>query len=125
MSPRGWAAFAAMSVIWGMPYLLIKVAVDDDVPPAFVAWARVTLGALILLALAARAGLLGTLRGRLPWLAAFAAFEMALPFPLLGAGEQRVSSSLAAIVIATVPLCVTLLAMRFDTTERATGRRLV
>jgi len=114
-----------MSVIWGMPYLLIKVAVEDGVPPAFVAWSRLALGAVILLALAAHAGLLATLRGRWRWLALFAAVEMAIPFPLLAAGEQRVSSSVAAIVIATVPLVVALLAMRFDAAERASGMRLV
>ena len=42
MSARAWAAFAAVSVLWGIPYLFIKVAVDDGVPPAFLAWARVT-----------------------------------------------------------------------------------
>ncbi len=114
-----------MSVIWGMPYLLIKVAVEDGVPPAFVAWSRLALGAVILLALAAHAGLLGTLRGRWRWLALFAMVEMAVPFPLLAAGEQRVSSSLAAILIATVPLVMALLAMRFDADERASGRRLL
>ena len=55
MSPRGWAAFAAMSAIWGIPYLFIKIAVDDGVSPIFVSWGRVLLGAAILLALAARA----------------------------------------------------------------------
>jgi hypothetical protein len=36
MSPRGWAAFAAMSAVWGVPYLFIKVAVDAGISPAFV-----------------------------------------------------------------------------------------
>ena len=64
MSPRAWAAFAAMSTVWGIPYLFIKVAVDDGVPPAFLAWVRVTLGAAVLLALAHRAGALPSLRGK-------------------------------------------------------------
>ena len=50
--------------------------------------------------------------------------EIALPFPLIAAGEQRVSSSLTAILIACVPLLVALLAIRFDAAERATGVRL-
>ena len=122
MSARGWAAFAAMSAIWGIPYLFIKIAVDDGVSPIFVSWGRVLLGAAILLALAARAGVLGGLRWR--WMAVLAVVEIVFPFPLIAAGEQRVTSSLAAIVIACVPLIVALIALRFDPAERASGRRL-
>ncbi len=125
MSSRGWAAFAAMSAVWGVPYLFIKVAVDADVSPAFVSFARVALAAAVLLALAAHAGVLGSLRGRWRWLAAYAAAEIALPFPLIAAGEQRVPSSLAAILIACVPLMVALIALRFDPSERASGVRLI
>jgi len=125
VSPRAWAAFAAVSVLWGIPYLFIKVAVDDGIPPAFLAFARVVLAAVVLLTLARRAGVLAGLRERWRWLALFALFEIVIPFPLIGAGEQRISSSLAAILIATAPLIVALLALRFDATERASGRRLL
>ena len=125
MSPRAWIAFAAMSALWGIPYLFIKVAVDDGVPPAFVAWSRVLMAAAILLALAWRAGLLGSLRGRGRWIAAYAVLEISVPFPLIATGERHVASSLAAIIISTVPLLIALLALRFDPAERATGRRLV
>lgn len=124
MSTRAWAMFAALSAIWGVPYLLIKVAVDDGVSPLAVAWVRVVLAAVVLLALAWRAGTLGSLRGRWRWMAVYGAVEIAVPFPLIGAGEQRVSSSLAAIIISSVPLIVALLAIRYDASERATGRRL-
>jgi drug/metabolite transporter (DMT)-like permease len=107
-----------------MPYLFIKVAVDDGVPPAFLALVRVVLGAAVLLALAWRAGVLGPLRGRGRWLAAFAVIEIAIPFTLIPAGEQHISSSLAAIIIAAAPLFVALLALRFDASERVTGSRL-
>ena len=69
MSARAWAAFATVSTLWGIPYLFIKIAVDDGVPPAFLAFVRVALGAAVLMALAWRAGALGTLRGRGRWLA--------------------------------------------------------
>ena len=124
MSARAWIAFAAVSTLWGMPYLFIKVAVDDGVPPGFLAWVRVVLGAAVLLALAWRAGTLATLRGRWRWIAVFAVVEICLPFPLIAVGEQHVSSSLAAIVIAAAPLFAALLALRFDAEERATGVRL-
>ena len=125
MSARAWAAFGAVSVLWGIPYLFIKVAVDDGVPPAFLAWVRVVLGAAVLLPLARHAGLLSSLRGRGGWLAVFAIVEITLPFPLIAAGEVHVASSLAAILIAAAPLFVALLAIRFDATERVTGERLV
>jgi drug/metabolite transporter (DMT)-like permease len=124
MSARGWAAFAAMSAIWGVPYLFIKVAVDDGLSPAFVSWVRVLIAAAVLLTLAHRAGALGSLRGRWRPIALYAVVEIALPFPLIAAGEQRVASSVAAIVIACVPLLVALIALRIDPSERPTGLRL-
>jgi drug/metabolite transporter (DMT)-like permease len=90
----------------------------------FLAWVRIVLGAAVLLALAWRAGSLGSLRGRWRWLAAFAVAEVSLPFPLIAAGEQHVASSLAAIIVAAAPLFVAMLALRFDAEERATGTRL-
>lgn len=124
MSARAWAAFGAVSVLWGIPYLFIKVAVDDGVPPAFLAWVRVVLGAAVLLTLAWHGGLLSSLRGRWRWLAVFAVVEITVPFPLIAAGELHVSSSLAAILIAAAPLFVAVLALRFDATERVTEERL-
>ena len=126
MSPRAWIAFAAVSTLWGIPYLFIKVAVDDGVPPAFLAWVRVVLGGAVLLGLAWSAGgLLAPLRGRWRWLAVFAVIEIVIPFPLIAAGEQHVDSSLAAIIVAAAPLFVALLAVvGFDDTERVSGSRL-
>jgi len=125
MSTRAWLAFGAMSTIWGVPYLFIKIAVDDGVSPAGVAWSRVTLGAAVLVALAWKAGTLGSLRGRWRWILAYAIAEISIPFPLIAFGEQRVASSLTAILIASVPLIIAVLALRFDQSERATGMRLV
>jgi drug/metabolite transporter (DMT)-like permease len=101
------------------------VAVEDRVPPGFVAWVRVVLGAVVLIGPAWKAGVLTELRGRLAWLAAFAVAEIALPFPLIAFGEQHVDSSLAAILIAAAPVFVALLALRYDATERVAGRRLL
>jgi drug/metabolite transporter (DMT)-like permease len=125
MSARAWTAFAAVSTLWGIPYLFIKVAVDDGVPPVFLAWVRITLAAIVLLGLAYRAGVLGPVRDRLRDVAAYAVIEITLPFPLIAEGERHVSSSLAAILISAVPMIVALLALRFDPGERATGRRLL
>ncbi len=124
MSARAWLSFGAVSVLWGIPYLFIKVAVEDGLPPVFLAWARVALGALVVVALAWRSGVLGPARGRLRWLAVYAVVEIVIPFPLIAVGEQWVASSLAAIIIAAVPLFVALLALRFDPSERVGGKRL-
>lgn len=125
MTGRAWIAFGAVSVLWGIPYLFIKVAVEGGVPPAFLAWSRVLLAAALLLAITWRAGTLRSVRGRWRWIAAYAVLEIAIPFPLIAAGEQDVSSSLAAILIAAVPLIIAVLALRFDASERVRGRRLV
>lgn len=115
--------FSLLSVIWGVPYLFIRIGVRGGVPPLGLAWARVTLAAVILLSLAARAGTLHAVRGRLRVIAAYAVAEVVFPFSLIASGEQRISSSLAAIVIASVPLIMAVLAMRFDPTERPTPLR--
>jgi drug/metabolite transporter (DMT)-like permease len=123
MTPRGWAAFAAVSVLWGIPYLFIKIAVDE-VSPAFLSFARVALAAAVLLPFAWQAGALRGLRAHWRPLLAFAVVEISIPFPLVALGEQHISSSLAAILVAAVPLAVAVLAIRFDQSERVTGWRL-
>jgi drug/metabolite transporter (DMT)-like permease len=124
VSARAWALFATVSVIWGMPYLFIKIAVEE-ISPSLLAWSRLALAAVVLLPLAWKLGALRGLRERWRVLTLFAAVEMAVPWPLLGFGEIHVSSSLAAILVATVPLFVALLATRFDHAERPTATRLV
>jgi drug/metabolite transporter (DMT)-like permease len=124
MSARAWIAFGAVSTLWGIPYLFIKIADEGGMPPVTLAWARVVLGAVVLLALAWRSGTLASLRGRWRWIAVYAAAEIAIPFPMIAAGEQRIASSTAAIVIATAPLLVALLAIRFEPAERVDRRRL-
>lgn len=125
MTARAWLLFAAVSVVWGVPYFFIKVAVEAGVPPAFVAWSRVALGAAVLLPLAWRRGALRGLAGRWSAVAAYTACEVAVPFLLIAAGEQHIASSLAAILIASMPLMVALLSVRLSPEDRPTGLRLV
>jgi drug/metabolite transporter (DMT)-like permease len=114
---RGWLLFAAMCVIWGIPYLLIKVAVEE-LSPAVLVLVRTAIGALLLLPLAgARNELRPLLRYWAPVLV-FAAIEIALPWLLLGAAEQRISSSLAALVIGAVPLVGAMIARTTGPRER-------
>jgi drug/metabolite transporter (DMT)-like permease len=125
MTARAWLLFAAVSVVWGVPYFFIKVAVSAGVPPAFVAWSRVALGAAVLLPLAWRRGALRGLPGRWRAVLAYTACEVAVPFWLIAAGEQRIASSLTAILIASMPLMVALLSVRLSPDDKPTGLRLV
>lgn len=124
MSRRAWALFVAMSLIWGVPYLLIKVAVAE-LSPLEVVFARVVIAALVLLPVALARRALAGLRPRLGWLVGLALLEVALPFPLIAAAEQRIPSSLTGILISVEPLFIALLALRFDAGERVSGVRLV
>ncbi len=125
MTPRAWLLFALSSVIWGVPYLFIKIAVDAGVPPGFVAWARVALGTALLLPIALRRGALRGLRGRSGAIAAYAVCEIAVPFVLIAVGERYISSSLTAILVATMPLLVALLSVRLSPADQPTGLRLL
>jgi drug/metabolite transporter (DMT)-like permease len=114
-----------MSVLWGCSYLLIRIAVRGGMPAADVAWTRVVIAAGLLVVLSWRAGLLASVRGRWRWLTGYAVVEICIPFPLIAAGEVHVASSLAAILIAAVPLVGAVLALRFDHAERPTRTRAI
>jgi drug/metabolite transporter (DMT)-like permease len=117
ISGRGWALFAAMCVIWGIPYLMIRVAVREVSPSALVLF-RTALAALLLLPLATARGELAPLRRCLVPTAAFAAVEIAIPWIALGTAEQRLSSSLTGLLIAAVPLVGVVIAATTGTRER-------
>jgi drug/metabolite transporter (DMT)-like permease len=123
MSARAWTLFAAVSVLWGIPYLFIKLAVED-LSPVMVAWGRIAVAFAVLLPYAIHKGALRGLTRHWKPLLIYSVVEIVLPWPLIGFGEQRVSSGLAAILIAAVPLVVALMALRVDPDERAEGSRL-
>ena len=124
MSRRGWLLFAAMGVIWGIPYLLIKVA-DGGVSVPVLVFTRVALGSLLLLPVAIRGGYLGALKGHVRWLAAFTAFEIVGPFALLSSAEKRLPSSTSGLLIAAVPIFSALLAWLTRSGDRLTLIRWV
>lgn len=122
----GWLApFVLVSAIWGGSFLFIKVAVGA-LHPAYVAGGRVWLGAATLLLVVA------CLRLRLPrgaavWghLSVTAVFANAVPFLLFAYAEQQVSSIVAGLWNATVPVLTTLVAWAVVRVERPTGRALL
>lgn len=101
MSRRAWTLFAAMSVIWGVPYLMIKVAVDEVSVPVVV-FARMAIGAVVLLPLAVHQ--FGTLRGHWTPIIGFAVIEMMLPWLLISDAEQHITSGMAGLLIAATPI---------------------
>jgi drug/metabolite transporter (DMT)-like permease len=116
MTRKGALLFAAMCVIWGIPYLLIRVAVGE-ISPAMLVFARTAIGALILMPIVlARGGLRGIGRKWIPLLA-FAAFEVGIPWFFLSSAEQHISSSLAALLISFVPLLGIVIAPLFGNRE--------
>ncbi len=124
MTRKGWLLFTAMSVIWGIPYLFIKIAVRE-LDPTVLVFARVGIAAAVLLPVAARRGLLRKLRGGVPAIIALAFVQIVGPFLMISYGEQHIASSLTSLLIAADPLLVALLALRFDPGERVSGLRLV
>ena len=124
MTRKGWLLFIAMSVIWGIPYLFIKIAIRE-LDPGVVVFARVGIAAVVLLPVAASRGMLRKVRKRWLAVAALACVQIAAPFLLISYGEQHITSSLTSLLIAADPLLVVLFALRFDPSERATGLRLV
>jgi drug/metabolite transporter (DMT)-like permease len=122
VSRRGWWLFAAMSLIWGIPYLLIKVAVGGVEPPVLVL-ARVGIGALLLLPIAIRRRELAPLLPHWRWLMVFALVEIMAPWLLLSEAETRLSSSLSGLLIASVPILVALLSRLTGGQDRLTAVR--
>lgn len=117
MSRRGWILFAAMSIIWGLPYLLIKVAVGGVSVPVLVL-ARVAIGAALLLPIAMRRRQLASLRPVWPWLALFALVEIILPWLALSEAERGISSSLTGLLIASVPIIIAVLSLFLRSGDR-------
>lgn len=125
MTARGWLLFSLMGVVWGIPYLLIKVAVEADLSPSTVVFVRCTLGAALLLPFAIRqGGLPRTIRTHWRPMLAFAVIEIIGPWWTLTDAERHLSSSTAGLLIAGVPIVGVALARFFGSTERLGTRRL-
>jgi len=123
MTKRSWLLFIALGVLWGMPYLLIRIAVSA-VDPLVVAGSRTLLGALLLLPIAwHRKVLLAGFR-KWQWLLAYTLLEINIPWLLLGHAETRLNSSTAGLLLAVVPLFAALIVTRLGH-ESLEPRRLL
>ena len=117
VSRRGWVLFILMSAIWGVPYLLIKVA-DRGVSVPVLVFSRVALATALLLPLAIRRRQVSVLRAHWRWLAVFACVEIILPWALLSDAERHLSSSMTGLLIAAVPIIGVVLARLTGSSER-------
>jgi drug/metabolite transporter (DMT)-like permease len=124
MTRRVWLLITATAAVWGASYMFIKVALDDLSEGAIVCL-RTAIGAALLVALAQHTGQLAPARSRLKWVTVITVIQVVAPFLLITYGENHVSSSLAAILVAGVPIFTALLALRFDQAERSRGWALV
>lgn len=121
MTRRSWLLLGLLAALWGASYLFIKVALDDGVRPVFIVFARLTLGAAVLVPIALRRGALALLRGRWDAVVFMALVQVVVPFLLITYGERRIASSLAGILVASAPIFTALLAARYDDEERPRG----
>lgn len=124
MTARGWFLFSLMGVVWGIPYLMIKVAVDTVSPPVVV-FTRCALGAALLLPFALRqGGFAGAIRQHWRPMLAFAVLEIMVPWFTLTDAERHLSSSTAGLLIAGVPIVGVVLARLLGDTEHLGVRRI-
>lgn len=124
VSKRGWILFVALGIIWGTPYLFIRVAVVD-LSPAIVVFGRAMIAAATLLPIAIHQGQARSLRTHWRGILAFAVIEICVPFGSLGIAEKEISSSLTGLLIAMVPLINAVVSRRLGLDSDWDIRRIV
>ena len=122
MSRRGWVLFAIMTVLWGIPYLLMRVAVRQ-LDPGVLVLGRTGPAALLLAPLVIGRGHARLIRAHLGWIAAFGAAEFGVPWYLMATAERHISSSLTSLLIAAVPLISVVVQLLRRNGERFAPRR--
>jgi drug/metabolite transporter (DMT)-like permease len=121
MNRRAWLLMSLLAALWGASYLFIKVSLEDGLDPLFIVFARIALGALVLVPLALRAGAMALMRGLWGPVLFLAVVQVAVPFLLITLGEQHISSALTGILVSAAPIFTALIAARFDDDERPHG----
>lgn len=121
MNRRAWLLMSLLAALWGASYLFIKVGLEDGLDPVFIVFARLALGALVLVPLAMRAGVLVRVGAIGAPIVFVAVVQVVLPFLLITFGEQHISSALTGILVSAAPIFTALIAVRFDDDERPHG----
>lgn len=123
MSRKGWLLFISLCVIWGIPYLFIRIAVRELPPPAFILL-RTAPAALLLLPFALRRGEIRRVVRSWRWVLVYTAVELGVPWLLISHAEERISSSLTGLLIASVPLIGAVAYRAFGVADHFGVRRL-
>jgi drug/metabolite transporter (DMT)-like permease len=126
MSRRNAILFILVGFLWGIPYLFIRVAVDPETgfSPAIVVFIRVFIGALILIPISIYDKSLFTAIKGWKYIAVYALFEMVIPWILIGTAEQSISSGLAGLLVASVPIFSTIISSLYGDKSVWHPRRL-
>ncbi|MCB1274525.1 MAG: DMT family transporter [Leucobacter sp.] len=124
MTRRGWLLFAAMSLIWGAPYLFISIAAEH-IDPLVIVLLRTSIAILVLIPIVLHRRQVRIVFARWKPILAFAALEILIPWPLLNMAETRISSSMAGLLVATVPLVGALAFLVSARAERYTLRQVI
>ena len=120
MTRRGLILFASLGVIWGIPYLFIKIAIAE-LTPEFLVLARTALAAALLLPIAARRGAISPVLRRWRPLLAFTLFEIVLAWYFINAAEQTLPSSTVGLLLASIPLVAIVVAFVMGRRDRLTA----
>lgn len=123
MDRRSWILVFIVGAIWGASFLFIEIGIRD-MSPSVVAWARVALGAAVLVPFAWYRGVLRVPGATVGLIVFLAATQVAAPFVLIGEGQEEITSSLSGILVASTPLWTALLAIRLDPSQRSEGIQL-
>lgn len=121
MNRRAWLLMSLLAALWGASYLFIKIALEDGLDPVFIVFARIALGALVLVPLALRSDALRGMSSLAGPILFVAIVQVVLPFLLITLGEQHISSALTGILVSAAPIFTALIAARFDDDERPHG----
>jgi len=109
MSRRHWFLFVTVGLLWGMPYLLLKVSVEELSVPVIVC-SRTFIGALVLVPIALRQKTLLPALKKYHYVLLYAVLELFIPWLLITSAEQKITSGLAGLLVATVPIWTTVIA---------------
>lgn len=124
MNRRSWIIFVLVGIIWGFPYLFIRIAIRDLAPETMILF-RCFVSLLALLPFALRERRIDLVLRHWFGLVSYTVCEIAIPWFLLAHAEERITSSMAGLLIATVPLFGLILAVVYRTERRVSGVRVI
>lgn len=124
MSRKGWFLFSLVGLLWGIPYLFMKVAVEELSTPMIV-FSRLLIGATLLIPLAMREGSLKQALSYWRYILLYAVLEMVIPWSLITSSQRDLSSGVVALLVATVPIWATLFAHQTGDSTAAHRIRII